>query len=217
MCQVFSFSHCHGRHIFRYPQPLLRYFPAQALCPFRSNFQRQAPVLHLKGRIPGHHWIMAFLDRNQRSQQFIYFSFFIIYGKIRHEFRRLFHQLIILFQKCCLLSAAIRHFQHINNMRLLPHQQHGNRRRTVHRILRNHLRPPCPFVSISRSIQSCLRQMLLIPDQTPLQQLRMVPQRQIRLMPQVHLQMKLSVPTVTGQTGLLRRYPSGRLNRQQIL
>ncbi len=201
----------------RHLDPFLWNLPVQPSGPLRGNLQGKPPILHLKRRIFRHHRVMILLHRNHRPPKLIHAPFLIKHRKIRHKPGSLLHHLIIPFQKIPFHPTLICHLQHINNMRLLPDQQRGNRRRAIHAGFRYHLRPSGPPVPISRRILLSLRKVFHIPGQAPLQQIPVSKQRQIRLMPEIHLQMSLPIPAVAGKPRLLRRHISRRLQSQKIL
>src|SRR5690606_1217063 len=80
-----------------------------------------------------------------------------------------------------------------------------------------HLRPADAGVALPLGDPPGGGQDLLVPAETPLQEVGPPPQREVRRVPPVHLEVVLAEPTVAYEPRLLRRHRAGRVQRRQVL
>src|SRR5262245_65840755 len=148
---------------------------------------------------------MVLLRGNDRRAERVSLRLLIKVRERRHEFRRFKNYLPIAFQRSAVRTRSIAKLRVRYRMRWLPDQQRTNGRWAVRAFGANHLGPSRSGVALRPGQVTRRGQNSFIPSQALLQQRRPVPQRELRRMPPVHLKMKLAVPTVDRQPGLLRR------------
>ena len=104
-----------------------------------------------------------------------------------------------------------------DRVRLLPHQQGVDDVRCLPAVGRRALRPPCsPEALLLRAFPR--RVVEAVEDgQAALEDRPAVPQCPVRAVPPVHLHVKLAMPTVVDEPGLLRRERARLIGAQQVL
>src|SRR2546421_11565424 len=104
-----------------------------------------------------------------------------------------------------------------DRMRLLPNQQWPNRRGTIATFGSDHLWPAGAAIALRFCAFPRGRKNRGVPGETFFQQRHTIPNGEMRGVPPVHFQVKLAIPTVAGESALLRRHRAGTLNRSWVL
>src|SRR2546423_1024444 len=124
----------------------------------------------------------------------------------RHKLGRFENDVAIARQGCTIRMGAITQFCVKDRMRLLPDQQWPNRRRTIATFGSDHLGPARARIALSSGAVAGTRKDQVVPTETLFQQRQTIPKSKVCGMPPMHLQMKLAIPTVAGESGFLGRY-----------
>src|SRR5215510_504205 len=160
---------------------------------------------------------MILLRGNHRRPQHISLPLTFEERERSHELRRFEDDFAIPGERAAIGMRSITQFRVKDRMRLLPNQQRANGRGTVSPFRSNHLGPAGAPVSLSAGTFSRAVKYLSVPVKTSFQQRQSIPKREMRCVPPMHLQMKLAVPAIDRETGLLRRRRARALNGRQVL